>query len=301
MKISLVKSLFLITVCISFAVPAFSRNLEDAFGTHVKIADHPVRIVTLAPSLGELAADLLGDSLDRIVGVSDYTDYPPVLSKAKSVGSFARFNLETVVALKPDLVVATSDGNARDQIEHLRELHLPVVVVKTSSFADIDQSILILAQALDVQKLGDSIRKRLSDGLKKIEARTLERRKSGKPGPQVLLQLDTNPLVVAGSSTFLNEALLKVGARNVYSDIGKPYPKPTLEDVVRRNPDVILLLGMENNLMSFKNAAKDWQRFSKMKAVRSRQIQVIQADEMMRPSLRILDGLSLLEQAIYGK
>jgi iron complex transport system substrate-binding protein len=280
---------------------AGARELTDALGTSVKLADHPARIVTLAPSLGELAADLLGDQLDSIVGVSDYTDYPAALSKVKSIGSYARFNLETVAGLKPDLIIATSDGNARDQIEHLRELHLPVVVVKTSSFSDIDQSMAILSQALGVEKAGESLRSRFQEGLKKISARTAARRASGAPAPQVLLQLDGNPLVVAGSGTFLNEALLKIGAENLYSDIRKPYPKPTVEDVVRRDPDVILLLGMEKNLNSFEKAAKDWQRFPKMKAMHAGRIRVIRADEIIRPSLRVLEGLALLEQAVYGK
>jgi iron complex transport system substrate-binding protein len=304
-KTGLAKSLFLITALVgasnaSVAGAAFAKELTDALGTQVKVADHPVRVVTLAPSLAELASDLLGESLERIVGVSDYTDYPPALGKVKSVGSYARFNLEAVVALKPDLVLATSDGNSRDQIDHLRELHLPVVVVKTSSFSEIDQSIEILAKALDEQNAGDALRKQLKVGLQHIEAHA-EARREGKAEPTVLLELDSNPLVVAGSGTFLDEALRKVGAKNIYSNANKPYPKPSVEDVVKRNPDVILLLAMDRNLKTFGQAAKDWKRFSKMKAVQSGKIKVIRADEVIRPSLRILEGLSLLEQAIYGK
>jgi iron complex transport system substrate-binding protein len=284
-----------------FTSGAFARDLTDALGTQVKLADHPVRIVTLAPSLGELASDLLGDSIERIVGVSDYSDFPPALSKIKNVGSYARFNLEAVVALKPDLVLATSDGNARDQIDHLRELHLPVAVVKTSSFSEIDQSIEILAKALDAEKLGAALRKQLKEGLQHIEVRAEARRKEGKAAPTVLLELDSNPLIVAGNTTFLNEALQKVGAKNIYSDLDKPYPKPSTEDVVKRDPDVILLLAMDRNLKSFEQAARDWKRFTKMKAVQSGKIKVIRADTVIRPSLRILEGLSILESAIYGK
>lgn len=297
----LAKWLLLATALLGDSSAALSRELTDALGAHVKIADHPIRIVTLAPSLGELSADLLGSSIDRIVGVSDFTDYPKALNEKKSVGSYARFNLEAVVGLKPDLIVATSDGNSRDQIEHLRELHQPVVVVKTSSFSDIDESIKILAQALDAEKAGVEIRKQLSDGLRKVEERAEARAQSRKSKPEIMLQLDTNPLVVVGNSTFLNEALSKVGAHNVYSDVNKSYPKPAIEDAVKRNPDAILLLAMESNLDSFKKAAIDWKRFAKMKAVQAGQIKVIRADVLIRPSLRILEGLSLLEQAIYEK
>jgi iron complex transport system substrate-binding protein len=305
-KTSLAKSLYLLAALIgavSVLTPngAAARDLTDALGTQVKLADHPARVVTLAPSLAELASDLLGDKIDRIIGVSDYTDYPPALLKVKNVGSYARFNLEAVAALKPDLIIATSDGNAHDQIDHLRELHLPVVVVKTSSFADIDQSIEILAKALDEEKTGDALRKRLKEGLLHIDAHTEARRREGKREPSVLLELDSNPLVVAGSSTFLNESLRRVGAKNAYSDVKKAYPRPLIEDVIKRNPDVILLLAMDRSLKSFEQTAKDWKRFSKMKAVQSGKIKVIHADTIIRPSLRILEGLSLLEQAIYGK
>jgi iron complex transport system substrate-binding protein len=297
-KTSLAK-ITLLALLAALIAPAGARELTDAMGTSVKIVDHPIRIVTLAPSLGELTADLLGSSLERIVGVSDYTDYPPTLSKVKSIGSYARFNLEAVVALKPDLIVATSDGNARDQIEHLRTLHLPVVVIKTSSFNEIDESIQILSKALDAEKEGESIRQRLTKGLQNLQQRMIARKASGKPVPRVLLELDWNPLVVAGGGTFLDEALSKVDAINVYSDVKKAYPKPSVEDVVRRDPDVILLLGMEKNLKAFEKAAKEWQRFPKMKAVRSGRIRVIQADAIIRPSLRILEGLSTLEKAVH--
>src|SRR4051812_6042349 len=95
---------------------AGAREVLDATRTRVTLVDHPARVVALAPSLAELAADLSGNQLEKIVGVSDYTDYPPRLEKTPSVGPYSRFNLEKVVALKPDLVLATLDGNPRDQV-----------------------------------------------------------------------------------------------------------------------------------------------------------------------------------------
>src|SRR5262245_40620061 len=96
-----------------------AREITDATQTKVVLVDRPNRIVTLSPSLGELAADLLGDNLDRLVGVSEFTDYPPALKKVNSVGPYHQFNLERVLALKPDLVLATLDGNPRDRVLHL--------------------------------------------------------------------------------------------------------------------------------------------------------------------------------------
>src|SRR6478672_2161638 len=111
-------------------------------------AEKPRRIVTLAPSLAELAADLAGEKIERIVGVSEYTDFPPALKKVESIGPYHKFNLEKVVSLKPDLVLATSDGNSRDQVLHLRELGVPVVVVETQSLAQVVSSIRLIGQAM---------------------------------------------------------------------------------------------------------------------------------------------------------
>src|SRR6185437_8433109 len=85
------------------ASPARALDLRDATGTLVHIPSHPNRIVTLAPSVAELTAEVLGMDLQRIVGVSENTDYPPALQKVESIGQYQRFNLERVVALKPDL------------------------------------------------------------------------------------------------------------------------------------------------------------------------------------------------------
>src|SRR6185369_804083 len=101
-----------------------------------------------------------------------------------------------VAALKPDLVIATSDGNARDQIEHLRELRLPVLVVKTSNFDEIEQSIRILSKALDAEKIGDAAIHRIKEGLENLARRADARHKAGTPEARVLLELDWNPLVV---------------------------------------------------------------------------------------------------------
>src|SRR4051812_45152654 len=90
----------------------------------------PKRIVTLAPSLGELASDLLGPELDRIVGVSEFTDYPPTLSKIPSIGPYVRINVEKVLSLKPDLVLGTVSGNSKEQVEQLIALGLHVLTVK---------------------------------------------------------------------------------------------------------------------------------------------------------------------------
>ena len=281
--------------------PARTRDVVDALGTRVKLAEKPVRIVTLAPSLGELAADVAGEELERIVGISEFTDYPPGLARATSIGPYHRINIERVVALKPDLVLATTDGNIKDQIEHLRELSLPVVVVETGSFPQVASSMKLVAEAMGQTAAGEKMAAAFEAGRQKIRARAEGRIKAGRGRPRVLLQIGESPLIVAGGRAFLSEALETVGAVNVYGELADKYPRPAMEDALAHDPEWILVLALSGEENIFGTMARSWSIFSKLTAVKRKQIRVLHADGLLRPSLRLLEGLSILETALFGK
>lgn len=286
----------------AFQAPAHAAAFRDATGVEIKPMGGASRIVTLAPSLGELVSDFLtGEErgIERIVGVSDYTDYPPTLSTKKSIGSYARFNLEQVVALKPDLVFATMDGNAQDQIVRLRELGLAVVTVRTESFDAVGESMRMVGLALGLKERGEAMARQFEAGLEKIRARSATRaQKNAKPRARVLLQVGDQPLIVAGGKSFLNDALDAVGTRNLYADLDQTYPRPGVEDVLKRNPDAILVIALGGDLKPFEAMAARWKEFPSLAAVRSGQVRVLKADPLIRPTLRLLEGLSLLERAL---
>lgn len=266
-------------------------------------ADQPVRIVTLAPSLGELAADLSGEHLERIVGVSEFTDYPPALARVSSVGPYQRFNLEKVVALKPDLVLATTDGNSKDQVTHLQELGIRVLVINTSTLSEVESSMRLVGRAMGVPEDGEKMAARFAAGLRNFRSRAEHRE---APKARVMLQLGEDPLIVAGKGSFLNEALELLGAQNIYGQGSgqEHYPRPAIEDVIHRDPDTILVLALGHDRAGTETSAamaSHWNRFATLSAVKAHRCQVLQADALLRPSLRLLEGLSLLEKAVYAK
>jgi iron complex transport system substrate-binding protein len=274
----------------------YARQVIDASGEKVTVTDRPLRIVTLVPSLGELVAEFIGNNLARIVGVSEYTDYPPTLQKVSSVGSFVHLNLEKIVSLKPDLVLGTLDGNRKDEVLHLRELHLPTVLVKTGSFEEMENSIQLVASLLDKVDEGKLARQKLMSGMSQIRerAKTHLNRK-------VMLQVGGDPLVVVGKKSVLHEAIELMGASNIYADSSVSYPRPSLEDVLRRNPDFIIVAAMGADLEPFKKMVQRWKQFPKLTAVKNRHVILLQSDALLRPTVRILEGLTQLEEAIYGK
>ncbi|MEO7162798.1 MAG: cobalamin-binding protein [Bdellovibrionia bacterium] len=282
-----------------FAVwPSFTyaREIVDGSGEKVILADRPLRIVTLVPSLGELAADFLKSDPGRIIGVSEYTDYPPSLQKVTSIGSYIHLNLEKILSLKPDLVLATLDGNRKDEISHLRELHVPVVVVKTGSFKEIDSSIQLVATVLGKVKEGEEIVERLNKGLMQFRERAKTR-----ASKKVMLQVGDDPLSVVGKKSFLHDAIELVGASNIYADADAHYPKPSLEDILKRDPDFIIVAAMGADIVPYLKMVSKWQQFPRLSAVKNKRVILLKSDALLRPTVRILGGLAQLEQTIYGK
>lgn len=285
----------LLAMAAVFAGVAEARELKDVTGARVVLKDRPARVVTLAPSLGELAADLLGGDAKRIVGVSEYTDFPVSLKKVESIGPYVRVNLEKIVSLKPDLVLATLDGNPKDQVLHLRELGIPVVLVNTGSLSQVEESIRLVAEALGEGERGKAMALKLSKGIAEFKARARKR-----PPRKVLLQIGDNPLIGVGGGTFLHDAVGAVGASNIYADSPARYPRPSVEDVLKRDPEVILVLTLGGDPKIFAEMAQRWKEFGRLSAVRAGAVRIVEGDTVVRPTLRLLQGLKLLEQAIYG-
>lgn len=282
--------------CLKNAKTLFSAGaLAFALLHATSVNASPKRVVTLIPSLGELASEIL-ESTDTIVGVSEFTDYPAGLKSKKTVGPYSKVNLEAVLELRPDLVLASTDGNLKDQIDRLRELKIPVLVVNTSRIQQIEESITQVAQALARPEKGKALLEKFKKDIQAIR----ERAKKRNP-VQTLLQIGDEPLVVVGGDSFLSEALEIVGAKNVYADLKLAYPRISYEDVVKRNPERILVFALSDDPVVFEKMVKQWGRFPGMRSVKNRGITVLKADELLRPGSRLIHGLTLLEKELYGE
>lgn len=277
------------------------KSFTDMLGTRMELPQTPQRVVTLIPSLGELAADLLEKDLPRLVGVSEYSTYPPALKNISSVGSYARINVERVVALRPDLVLASKDGNSKDQVEQLREFKIPVVVVKTDSFEQVENSMRMVGQALGLSEKGAKMAEQFRRGLHAIREKAVHLSEKGPP-PKVLIQISDTPLVVAGGGTLLNQSVEWVGGKNIYSDTSVHYPRPSVEDAIQRAPELILILslgGLDSPDYIFQKMRRNWIAFRSLPAVQRQQIYLFEGDSLLRPTLRMLEGLSLLSKKVH--
>lgn len=269
-------------------------RVVDATGTEVLFARAPKRILPLQPSLAELV-DRVGVPHDQIVGVTAYTDFPLGLKGKPSVGSYVKPNLEAIVALKPDLVLASRDGTPRETVTRLRKLGIPVVAVATETIAGLRDSFPIVGTAVGRGEAGAAA---LADFDRSFAA--FKERGKARPATRVLLQVGEDPLVVAGGKTFLHEGLSAIGATNVYPGADQTYPRVSVEDVLKKDPEVIVLVGMGDDVAQFKRAEKRWNSYASLAATRRKKIVLLRSDSLVRPGPRFLAGLSDLENAVYS-
>jgi len=197
-------------------------------------AETPGRIISLAPNLTEILFAL--DLGPNIVGVTDFCDYPPEAKKKTKIGGMSNPSLEAVVALKPDIVLLTTDGNPKEFKERLVSLKIRTYVVEARRIQDLPQGIRELGGALGVAEKADRLASGIEQSLHKY---------TGKKNPalkkKVLFVVWPEPLIAAGPGTVIDDAIRLVGAENIAGRAKAEYPKYSVEDILRTSPDLIII------------------------------------------------------------
>ncbi|MBO8181903.1 MAG: cobalamin-binding protein [Archaeoglobus sp.] len=270
----------------------FPITVTDDFGFKVVIEKQPERIVSLAPSNTEnLFALGLGD---RVVGVTDYCNYPPEAAKKPKIGGFTTINIEKILKLNPDLVVA-SYGNGEQNVETMKNLGLRVIAFNPKSIRDIERDILILGEITGKQDKAEEI-------VDFMEKKANESRNEFKRKPRVMHILWHDPIWVSGSNTFIDELIKIAGGENVFSDL-KGWKIVSKEDIISRNPDVILVSSGSGMGGKGKNYIYEWVMQLDIDAVKKGHVYIVDADLISRPSYRVvyaLENISKILKEVVG-
>ncbi len=267
-----------------------ARMVTDQTGRQVNVPDHPLRIVSIAPSVTETIYALgLGD---RLVGDTDYCDYPPQAKLLPHVGGVLNPNLERIVALEPDLVVGTDEANRRETADQLARVGIPLYGVTAHTVDGTVHSVEDLGHALNwdqpTQKLVASMRARVAAVDKKVQ---------GQPRPQVLCVVWFRPLVTGGACTFVSYVVRRAGGASVSDDMTTEWPHMGLEDVLSRAPDVILFPRTE----AFAPGLDEFQKlpgWRDLAAVKNHHIYFV-SEKIMHPSPRLIDALEEVADILH--
>ena len=212
-----------------------SRDLVDEAGRRVEAPDYPRRIICLAPSITE-AVFAMGKG-EEVIGVTDYTEYPPEARQKTSVGGLVDPSIEKIVSLRPDLVLATEEINRRETVEELARFRIPVFVINPQGLDGIVTAALDMGNALGCSRQAQDLAKRLVEKRRRVAARV-----AGLPHPKVFVLIWDDPIITAGNKAFITEVISAAGGDSITADIPQLWPQISLEEVLRRSPDFLLLI-----------------------------------------------------------
>lgn len=260
-------------------------------------ASLPRRVVTLAPNLTE-SVFALGAG-DRVVGVSDFCQYPPEARTRKRCGGEYTPNFETLVALNPDLIIL--EGKASKVRDFCAQRGIPVLNVTMNSVASVRQDLLTIGKRLGVEEAATSLTHQIDVELAATRLNIPEDKM-----PRVFVSIDrpegaVGTLLTAGRGTFLDEMVAIAGGRNAFADRTDLYPRISKETLIRRRPDIILELRPGQNIDAARKARlmEDWAPLSSIPAVRNNKIIFLTEDFLLLSGPRMAQTAKLIRAALH--
>ena len=237
------------------------------------------RVVSLAPSMSEIMLELGAE--ERLVGVLDGGPRPAKLAGVPSVGRYGQVELETLLALRPDLLLLWPDSVPSAQREQLKSFGIPLYVGEPHDLEQLAEQFAEVGERVGHAESGRQLRQRFRDGLA-----SLRQRYRREPPLPVFYQVWHEPLYTIGGRQIIGDALNVCGARNVFADLQLPAPQVNIEAVLGRAPEVILA-GSDAEL-------QHWRAWPQLPAVQRQQLWTVPDKGLERPSFQMLSAIEQL-------
>jgi len=261
----------------------------DARGVEIALARPAARIVTLAPNLAEFA--FAAGAGAKVVGVSAFSDYPAAAQRLPIVASQGRVDLERLVALRPDLVLAWGTGNPARDVARVEELRIPVFVIEPRTLAGIARAIrdvgTLAATEMVAEPAAESFEKQAATlaGVDPVH------------GPAVFFEIWHAPLMTVSGTHLISEIVRRCGGRNVFDDLPALAGRVAREALLARDPDVILTTAAGDDSAA---ALRLWRDAPMLRAVRNAHIYALDATPIERPGPRVIEGARAVCSALRG-
>ena len=273
-----------------FMAHVSSRSFIDDTGRRIYLAKTPSRVVSLAPSVTEMLFAIGAGA--QVVGVTQFCDYPPEASQKAKIG-YANPNIETLVALQPDLIVAPQEYLKPDLIGKLEQLKIPVFILADRMVEDVLAHIQTFGRMLDRSTEATALGMDLRQQIARIKSRTQD-----AVPVRVLYVLNSEPLITVGPGSYIDQLIGLAGGINVAAKSAAAYPRLSMEVVLQENPDILLFpVGTAEGISESEQQA--WRKWSTLTAVKRNNLRQIPADLLNRPGPRIGKALELLADLFH--
>ncbi len=276
-----------------FSVPAAQAEIvvRDDAGLVLTLKQPARRIVSLAPFTTELL--FAAGAGDHVVGVVEFSNYPAAARQLPRVGSYNNLDLEGIIRLKPDLIVAWRSGTPDKQIRKLRQLGYDIYLAEPRKIEDVPETLKRLGRLAGTDRAAGKQATAFQRQYRRLRQRYIDR-----PEVTVFYQIWDRPLMTVNGRHLISHVIRLCSGRNVFADLDVLAPRISIESVLTKNPEVIITGGMGEARPQWLQA---WRRWPQLRAVARKNLYFIHPDLLQRHSPRILLGAKkmcqFLEQA----
>lgn len=271
-----------------------SSSIHDLVGKEISLDSKPEAIVTLVPSITEIVFELgLGDN---IVGRSEWCNYPEEAAQIPSVGGM-EFDVETILGLKPDLIIAHEMGinAAQGGFEQLQKAGIPLLILQNeTNFEDVYRNILLIGKVTHTEEEAEQLVNKMKEDFANIAARAETIPAENKR--KVWVEIDPT-LITAGKNTFIDEMLKLINAENLAKE-KEGWPQFSEEQVISQNPDVIVRTYGYYIDVPIENVLNR-QGWEDVTAIKEKRVYDIDNDMVTRAGPRLAKGVEELAKAVY--
>lgn len=260
-----------------------SLTVQDDLGRKVTVTRNVERVISLAPSLTEMVYAI--GAGEKLIGVTTYCNFPEEAKAVQKVGDTQTPDLERIIALRPDVILVSTDSQLQSFMQTLDERGIAVYVIQSKDVADVLSDMKRLGTLLGAEKTADDT------------VASLQKRVEALPHPanispaKVFVQISREPLFTIGTDSFITKLVETAGGVSVTKDIPSGYPKLSKETAAASDPDLIILSDSEDN-------REPNDAFANSRAVKNGRIYRIDADILSRPGPRMVDALEQMSRMI---
>lgn len=280
-----------LTLAAAFAIDiahAAHVSAIDDSGATVTLAAPAQRVVSLAPHVTELIYAAGGGA--KLVGAVSYSDYPPQAKNVPRVGDNRALDLERIAALKPDLIVVWRHGNAQQQLDRLREMHIPLFFSEPHHLDDVATSLTRLGVLLGTEKTAQDAANTYRGQIAQLRATYAQR-----APVSVFYEVWDQPLMTINGESMISDAIALCGGRNVFAALRPLVPTLLTEAVIAANPDAIVTASPGATTPDRPLPALErWRAWPQLKAVAHGNLYAIDGDLLTRAGPRIAQGAQQL-------
>lgn len=260
----------------------------DALRRQVSVPRPMKRIVSMAPNVTEM---LFAIGLeDEIIGVTSFCNYPDEALKKTKIGGYYDPNMEVILSLAPDLIIATPDGYSKERVEKLDQSGIPVFIINPKNVDEILETILTLGKVTGkegtAKEVVDKLHARVQAVREKVASIPMGKRS------KIFYEIGRDPLITVGPGTFVDNLISTAGGINIAGDALTDWPRYSVEAVIAKEPDVIITTPNASSASEIDMSV--WHRYRTIPAVQNGRIYAIDPDILMRAGPRIADGLEKL-------